>query len=142
MNKFNVAIIGSGNMAQEHFNAIDSFKQFNVVCVVGRNKKKLKYFAKKNSIKNYLFNIKLAYEKFKPDLVIIAVSELSLKKIINKIVKYPWTCLCEKPVGYNYRESQLIYRKIRKFKKQNFFVSLNRRYFGSTINAKEILKKF
>jgi hypothetical protein len=36
----------------------------------------------------------------------------------------------------------LIYRKIRKFKKQNFFVSLNRRYFGSTINAKEILKNY
>lgn len=47
MKKLNVAIIGSGNMAQQHFNVINSFEQFNVICVLGRNKNKLINFAKK-----------------------------------------------------------------------------------------------
>ena len=142
MKKINVAIVGTGYMAQQHFNAINSFKQFNIICVVGRNKKRLQIFANKNSIKNYLCDIKTAYNKFKPDFVIIAVSELSLKKIITDIIKYPWTCLCEKPVGYNYSESKIIYKQIKKIKKKNFFVSLNRRFFNSTLNALKILKNY
>ena len=114
MKKLNVAIIGTGNMAQQHVNVINSFKDFNVICVLGRNKKKLKNFAKKNLIKNYLFDIDLAYKKFTPDIVVVAISEISLIKVIEKIIKYPWLCLCEKPVGLNYNESQLIYKKIQK----------------------------
>jgi len=142
MKKLNVAIIGSGNMAQQHFNVINSFEQFNVICVLGRNKNKLINFAKKNLIKNFLFDIDLAYKKFKPDIVIIAISESNLIKIIPKIVKYPWFCLCEKPIGINFRESLQIYRKIKKFKKNNFFVSLNRRFYFGTIYAKKILKNY
>jgi predicted dehydrogenase len=142
MQKLNVAIIGSGNMAQQHLNAINSFKEFNVICVLGRNKNKLKNFAKKNLIKNYLFDIDLAYKKFRPDIVVVAISEISLIKVIEKIIKYPWLCLCEKPVGLNYNESQTIYKKIKKFKKKNFFVSLNRRFYYGTLYAKKLLKNF
>ena len=142
MKKLNVAIIGTGNMAQQHVNVINSFKDFNVICVLGRNKKKLKNFAKKNLIKNYLFDVDLAYKKFTPDIVVVAISEISLIKVIEKIIKYPWLCLCEKPVGLNYNESQLIYKKIQKFKKKNFFVSLNRRFYYGTLYAKKILKNF
>lgn len=142
MQKLNVAIIGSGNMAQQHLNAINSFKEFNVICVLGRNKNKLKNFAKRNLIKNYLFDIDLAYKKFRPDIVVVAISEISLIKVIGKIIKYPWLCLCEKPVGLNYSESLAIYKKIKKFKKKNFFVSLNRRFYYGTLYAKKILKNF
>lgn len=142
MKKLNVAIIGSGYMAQQHFNVINSFKEFNVICVLGRNRSKLKIFAKKNLIKNYLFDIDIAYKKFKPDIVVVAVSEDNLIKIIEKIIKYPWFCLSEKPIGINFKESQKIYKKIKKFKKKNFFVSLNRRFYYGTINAKKILKNF
>jgi predicted dehydrogenase len=142
MKKLNVAIIGCGNMAQQHLNVINSFKEFNVICVVGRNENKLKNFAKKNFIENYLFDIDLAYIKFKPDIAVVAISETSLIKVIEKIIKYPWLCLCEKPVGLNYNESQVIYSKIKKFKKKNFFVSLNRRFYHGTLCAKKILKKF
>jgi predicted dehydrogenase len=142
MQKINVAIIGSGNMAQQHLNVINSFKEFNIICVLGRNKNKLKNFAKKNLIKNYLFDIDLAYKKFRPDIVIVAISEISLIKVIEKIIKYPWLCLCEKPVGINYNETQVIYKKIQQFKKKNFFVSLNRRFYYGTLCAKKILKNF
>ena len=109
---------------------------------MGRNKKKLKNFAKKNLIKNYLFDIDLAYKKFTPDVVVVAITETSLIKVIEKIIKYPWLCLCEKPVGFNYNESQVIYKKIQKFKKKNFFVSLNRRFYYGTLCAKKLLKNF
>lgn len=141
MMKYTVAIIGTGRMAQEHYNAISSFKQFQVVCVLGRNKKKLKKFAKKNFIKNYFINIQSAYKILKPDLVIIAVSELSSKKVILESIKFPWTCLAEKPIGYNYNENIFIYKKIKAARKKNFFVALNRRHYYSTIKAKKDLFK-
>ena len=37
--RYTVAIIGTGRMAQEHYNTFISFKKFSVVCVVGRNEK-------------------------------------------------------------------------------------------------------
>jgi predicted dehydrogenase len=139
--RYTVAIIGTGRMAQEHYNAFISFKKFNVVCVVGRNEKKLKSFANKNFIKNFFFNIETAYKELKPDLVIIAVSELSSKKVVLESLKFPWTCLAEKPIGYNYKQNIFLYKRIKFAKKENFFIALNRRHYSSTINAKNILFK-
>jgi hypothetical protein len=56
MKKLNVAIIGTGYMAQQDVNVINSFKEFNIICFLGRNKKKIKKF-RKNKIyfKNLFF---------------------------------------------------------------------------------------
>ena len=46
--------------------------------------------------------------------------------------------LIEKPIGYNYNQNKKIISLMKKFKKKNCFVALNRRYFNST---KNIIKK-
>ena len=74
------------------------------------------------------------------DLVIIAVSELSLKKVIKQVFKSSSTILVEKPVGYNFLESKKIIELSKKLKKKNIFVSMNRRFYESTYKANKILK--
>ena len=101
----------------------------------------MKNFANRNFIKNYFFDIKKAFITLKPNLVIIAVSELSSKKVILESLKFPWTCLAEKPIGYNYAQNIYLYNKIKLIKKKNFFIALNRRHYCSTISAKNDLSK-
>ena len=59
MKNISILLIGSGNIALEHYRAFSSFEKFHFVGVVARNKKKLSKFAKKN--KNFLFFYK--YQK-------------------------------------------------------------------------------
>ena len=49
--------------------------------------------------------------------------------------------LCEKPVGIDFDQTKKIFSLLNKNKK-NFFVSLNRRFYGSTIKAKNIVNKY
>lgn len=139
--KYKVSIIGSGNMAQQHINVIKNFKNFEIICITARNEKKLKHFAKKNSIKNTSLSILEMLKLYPSDLIIIAVSELSLKKIMNYVMSSKSTILVEKPVGYNFQQSQKIINNAKNFNKRNIFVSMNRRFYESTYKAKEILKK-
>lgn len=140
MRKYKVSIVGTGYMAQEHINVFKSLKQFEIISVTARNINKLKKFAKKNSIKNISTNVTKMIKDYRADLVIIAVSELSLKKVIKQVFKSSSTILVEKPVGYNFQETQKIVELSKKLKKDNIFVSMNRRFYESTYKANKILK--
>lgn len=140
MTKYKVSIVGTGNMAQEHVDVVKNIKQFEIISVTARNIKNLKKFASKNSIKNISTNVKKMLKDYPSDLVIIAVSELSLKKVIQQVMLSSSTILVEKPVGYNFEESKKIVQLSKKIKKRNIFVSMNRRFYESTKKANLILK--
>lgn len=138
MKKIKVLLVGSGNMATEHFKAFSSFVEFKFVGVVARNKKKLSQFSKKNKIPYFSTNIEEAYYNTKPDLIIIAISELSVFEVCKKLSKFNSVLLIEKPLGYNYQESKKITSLFSK-KKTLAFVALNRRHFNSTRKLQAIL---
>ena len=138
MKKIKVLLVGSGNMATEHHKAFSSMPEFFFSGVVARNKNKLKQFSKKLKIPYYSTNIREACLEIKPDLVIIAVSELSTYKICKKISNYKSVLFIEKPLGYDYLQTKKIVTLF-KNKKIRAFVALNRRHFSSTRKLHSIL---
>lgn len=141
MKKIKVSFIGAGNMSKEHIKVFENNKNFIIKGIFSRSSNKInKILEKYKNLKKYNSILEL-YKKTKSDLVVVAVNEEQYIKIIKKIINFPWVCLAEKPLGSNYQEIRSIYNLVKK-KKRKIFVSLNRRFYESTINAKKIIKKF
>ncbi len=70
-------------------------------------------------------------KKTKADLLIIAVSEISVYSVAKQVFQYPWLSLIEKPAGYNFENALLIKGLAVKYRSR-VFVSFNRRYYNST----------
>ena len=135
--KKKICIIGAGYMAQEYLKVLTSFKNIEIVGIVGKSISNLKKILKIKKIKVFK-NIDEMYSKTKAHGVICAVNETSAYDVLYNLSKYRWFILCEKPLGLNYSES----KKIKKLKNnKKLFVALNRRYFSSTQILEKLLKK-
>ena len=60
---------------------------------------------------------------------------------MKKILKFPWVCLAEKPLGLNSREIKQIF-KLSRIKKRKILSILNRRFYLSTTRLKKIVDNF
>lgn len=72
--------------------------------------------------------------------MVIAVSELSTCEVVLKVFEFPWICLIEKPVGYNFEDAQQIAIE-RKARNRDAYIALNRRHYSSTRHVVEALEK-
>lgn len=140
MKKIKVSFIGAGNMSKEHIKVFNANKNFLVKGVFSRTKAKLIELKKLYPKLEVYKSIREMYFKTKSDLVVVSISEEQFIKIIKEIVKFSWVCLAEKPLGLNFLETNFIYQVVKK-KNAKVFVSLNRRFYKSTIEAKKILNK-
>ena len=129
--KFTITIIGTGYMAEEHIKVFSSMQEFKIIGIYSRTISKAKLLANKFNIPVVVENISDIYEKTKSDLLLIAVSEMSVYSIVSEVFKYPWLCLIEKPAGYNFEDAVKINELAEKYQSR-VFVSLNRRFFHST----------
>lgn len=142
MNKIKVGFIGTGYMANEYAKVLISKLPFQVTLVgaVNRSNHRIIDFIKKYKIKKRYNNISQLMKLAKPEIVIVAVNELSTFSVIKELSKFKCICLIEKPVGINVQEN----KKITLIKKnKNFFpfIALNRRFYSSVIECNKILKK-
>lgn len=133
-----VAIIGAGNMAKEHLKAFSAIPDVQVVGIFSRTREKCDDVIKLYSGIKIYDAISDLYLTEKPELVVIAVSELSTELVCYEAFKYPWICLIEKPVGYNLQIATKILHEARK-NKTKAYVALNRRHYSSTIKTLEQL---
>ena len=131
LEKIKIAIIGAGYMANEYLKIFSKLKNINVVALCNRSKKNSIKLKKKYKIGKIFNEIEKMYKITKPDGVIIALSPDIIKTMIGSILKYPWKCLFEKPVGLNFKESIYI-NKLQKKNNINSYIALNRRYYSST----------
>lgn len=127
-----IAFIGAGYMCEEHMKCFSDIDQIEIIGIYSKtiNKAK-KLISQYNKEGNTYNSIKELYENTKADLVVISVPELATKEICLEAFNYPWICLVEKPVGYNYEESIIIAKEAR-IKNRIVFVALNRRMYSST----------
>ena len=137
-NNHNICLIGAGYMAEEYLKVL-SDKKLKCFGIHSRTKSKINYLKEKYNIKKIFKNIREINNSEEIDSIIIAVNEISTFKILNKLNLKKFKILCEKPVGVNYDESQKILKLIKK-NRSSLFVSMNRRYFNSTIKAKNYVK--
>ena len=129
--KIKVVIIGAGNMAREHIKVFSSIGSFSLEGIHSRTRKKAESLARDYQIPYVSESINDLFLTTKADLIIVAVSELSVYSVIQEVFKYPWVSIIEKPVGYNYKNANLI-KDYAERQKSQVFVSLNRRFYSST----------
>lgn len=126
-----VAFVGAGYMAAEHIKAFRDISGVELSGIFSRTPARAEVLAKKLGVGMTCSSIAELYEKTQANLVVIAVPELSVRAVSHECFSYPWTCLIEKPAGYNVAEAEVIAKSVRSAGRQAF-VALNRRHYSST----------
>lgn len=139
MNLIKIVIIGAGTIAEEHIKSFLLTKRVKLMGIYSRTSSKAVNLKKKYNISKVYRNIDEMYLDTRADLVVVAVSIMSVKEVLKRVSKYNWYCLCEKPIGINYKETLEISKYFKN--KNKFFVAFNRRHYDSTLLAQKILKK-
>ena len=139
--KINLGIIGAGAMSNEYLKVIKDLKNVNCSTIYSRTFSKAEILKKKYKIKKNCNSIDEFKESRTLDAVIVAVNEHSTFSILKKIYKLKCPKLFEKPLGYNYKQSELIKKFINKNNVKNVYVALNRRFYSSTLKAKDLIKR-
>jgi len=136
-NKFKVAIIGAGYMAEEYLKVFSN-KKIHCEAIFSRTLSKSKILKKKYNIKKIYKSLNDLKNDNKINALIIAVNADSTQNLINNLDIHKYRVLCEKPVGINFEETKKIISKI---KNKHFYVALNRRFYGSNLKANNLINK-
>jgi len=126
-----VAFVGAGNMAKEHVRAFRDVPGVRLVGIYSRTRPKAEVLAKEFSITGVYNSLSELCEKTQPDIVVLAVSETSMKSVTLECLNYPCTILMEKPPGLTLDECQEIETAVKKTGRK-VLVGLNRRFLSST----------
>lgn len=137
--KIKIAIIGAGNMAQEHIRAFADIEDVVLAGIFSRTRSKAEDVAKTFSIEKVCDSIAALYRDTQANLVIIAVPELEVRKVCNEAFTHPWVCLIEKPAGYDLADAEAI-ANVAKEKNCTAYVALNRRHYSSTRTVTQALE--
>lgn len=135
---YRVTIIGSGNMAGEYVRVIQNIGNFKINGIVTRKVSSYKKLAQKINYK--VKRLKISdLTQIRSDLIIVAISEENIFKILKQISNVKSIILCEKPIGLNYSEFSKIL-KLFEIKNTKLFVALNRRYYQSMNMLKKLIE--
>ena len=126
-----VAFVGAGNMAAEHIKAFRDISGVELSGIFSRTPNRAERLAREFGVGVVCTSIPELYEKTKANLVVIAVPELSVHATAQECFACPWTCLIEKPAGYNVADAEAIAVSARTAGSRAF-VALNRRHYSST----------
>lgn len=126
-----VAFIGTGAMARAHAEAFQDIPNVELVGAMGRNLENLSSFTSQFNIPIMADTVGQLYRQTNADLVVVAVSELSAKTLIEAAAQYSWDILAEKPTGINLNEAYNL-RIALGGATEKLFVGFNRRHYSST----------
>jgi predicted dehydrogenase len=133
-----VGLVGAGYMANHYIKLFDYSSLYTIVGIVSRTKSKAELLVENLKGASVYRTIKEMYEAATPDVVIVAVPILETFGVLREVWNYPWTCIVEKPAGYNLSEAQMILGESRSCPGATF-LALNRRYYESVQGAKDLL---
>lgn len=129
--KVKIAIIGAGYMAREHIRAFQDIDGVNVCGIYSRTKDKAWLLAQEFGINIVAETVQELFDKTGADLVVITVAVPSIAEVSVECFRFPWSCLIEKPPGYNFEEAVFVqYQAVRK--QVRAYVALNRRHYSAT----------
>ena len=103
-----VAIVGAGAMAREHIRAFLDVPNAAVVGIYSRTRSRAEALATEFHVPAVYSSIAELYENTRAELVVVAVSELSVNEVCRACFAHPWTALIEKPAGYNVTDAESI----------------------------------
>ena len=127
-----IAIIGAGYMATEHARAFAAQPGARIVGVVGRSRSRAEALASEYGAPVFE-DVESLWRETAADVVVVAISELSMATVCEQVFSYPWSVLLEKPVGVDLDDARRIQDCARSRGAQDrVWVGLNRRSYGST----------
>lgn len=135
MSKWKVAIVGAGYMAGEHARAFAAQPGARIVGIVGRSRERAEALAALYGAPVFE-DVDALWTAARPDILVVAVNELSMAEVCERVFRHPWRILLEKPVGIDLADA----RRIEDLARTNgalgrTWVGLNRRSYGSTRGA-------
>lgn len=129
-----VGFIGAGNMAKQHLRSFADISNVKLSGIISRTRSKAELLASEFKMEGAYDSIGELFHNTKADLVVISVPELNVREVCLEAFKYPWTCLIEKPAGYNFEDAEIIYTAALT-SNTKAFVALNRRLYSSTLSV-------
>jgi predicted dehydrogenase len=126
-----VAFIGAGAMGTEHAKAFAAAEGTKLVGITSRTREKAEKLAGQEGIEACFDSIPEMMEKSEPDLVVIAVPEMSIRSVAEAAFSYPAKILMEKPPGHSWEEANYLHGLAEQSDRE-VYVALNRRFYSST----------
>jgi predicted dehydrogenase len=133
-----VAFVGAGYMSSEHIKAFRSVRGVELAGIYSRTFSRAQKLAQEFGINSVFSTIEEMFDKTTADLVVVSVPELSVRGVCSEVLRFPWTSLIEKPVGYEPGEAQAIL-EMAEGQCRRAYVALNRRHYSSTRRVVEDL---
>lgn len=134
--KCSLSFIGAGFMTSAHIECFKDLSNVEIRGIFSRTRSRAEVLAHESSIDAVCVSIAELYERTLADLVVISVPELSVREVCFEAFKFPWTCLIEKPAGYNLKDAELILNEAKRLGRQAY-VALNRRQYSSVQSVLE-----
>jgi len=133
MESIGIAIVGAGNMAHEHARAFASLPGVRIAGVCGRTRERAESLAGAYGAPCFE-TVTAMYEATRADVVVVAVNELSVRKVCHEAFPFPWLIFLEKPVGHDLSEAEAITAEAQQCQARAY-VALNRRAYSATRQA-------
>lgn len=126
-----VAVVGAGYMAREHLRAFQNVHGVSLAGIYSRTRDRAEILAREFGVSRVCNSLPELFEGTTPDIVVIAVPELSTRAVCEVCFQYPSMALIEKPAGYDVADAEAI-ASLAARRERRAYVALNRRYYGST----------
>jgi predicted dehydrogenase len=140
MDRLRVAMIGAGAMARRHLDVLQSLPDIEISAVSSRGGQRLEKLATDYHIQHQFRDNAKMLTDVKPDAVIVAVSAANIQKVALSCIEQGVPALIEKPPGLTRGETEILVQASKRVNAQ-FMVGLNRRFYGVTQNAKEVIEE-
>lgn len=134
-NKIRLCVLGIGQIFEEyHLPSIKATGKYEIVALVDRNEKRLKYLGDKLGVKTYT-DIK---EVEQADVCFVATPPNVRTQVIAPAIEKEMDIVCEKPFTYTSQEAKGLIALADKHSKR-IFVTQTRRYFTNMILLREMI---
>jgi predicted dehydrogenase len=121
-------------MAREHARAFAALPDVELVGIHSRTRSRAESLAADLGISTVSDSVAELYDETSADLVMVAVSEMSLNPVCQACFEHPWTLMTEKPPGYDLKDGETI-REAARASDRQVLVAMNRRFLSSTRSA-------
>jgi predicted dehydrogenase len=134
-----VGIIGSGYMAREYCKVIQDHPKFLLTHIYSRSKSRSDFLSNDYGISTKVTSVEEMSLNPDIDLIVIAVSESSIREVVTQAVGSRGVLLVEKPFGLDFEEAKEL-TDLTSTNKMKVFVALNRRFYASTTRLRSELE--
>jgi len=139
MSKLRVGLIGAGDMAGKHLEVLRQFPDVDVVALASRGEDKLGKLASHFGIDKRFLDYLEMLRTISLDAIFVLVSASNIYEVSSECISRGINSLIEKPPGLISAQTEQLLN-LSSGKGGKHMIGLNRRFYGTMKNAKELLQ--